>query len=143
MTLIYLSLYTFAPVRIWVGVCMHEYLCVSISLQESQEINVLTSRSRRNIGFLWSSAPSLPLLLSQKWKLREKEGLTPRTVSCRDCRNPDMFLGSRSLVTWRPPSPGSTAASSLLSLMDETDWTSHPLSPKGVGEEQELLRCVV
>lgn len=27
--------------------------------------------------------------------------------------------------------------------MDETDWTTHPLSSKGVGEEQEHRRHVV
>lgn len=58
----YIPLHVFAPVCICVGVCIHEYLCVSVSLQESQEINILNSRSRRNIGFLGSSIPSLPLL---------------------------------------------------------------------------------
>lgn len=62
----YIPLYMFAPVRTCVGVRIPGYLCVSVSLQESQEINTLTSRSRRNVGFLCSSAPSLPLLQSQK-----------------------------------------------------------------------------
>lgn len=33
----YMPLHMFAPVRICVGVCMHEYLCVSVSLHASQE----------------------------------------------------------------------------------------------------------
>lgn len=39
-------------------------------------------------------------------------------------------------------SPGSTAACSLLPFMVETDWTTHPLSSKWVGGEQEHLRHV-
>lgn len=138
--------YMFAPVRTCVGVHMHEHLCVCVcvSLQESQETNTLPSRSRRNVGFLCSSAPSLPLLQSQKsnGRLERKRDSLQGQLAAETART----RCAPWLRGWplQAPSPGSTAAASLLSFMDETGWTTHSRDgAPGLGEEQEHLSHVV